>query len=607
MFRESLPLLIIACAHPPQSAPDSVPIPVIQGKGHLSPLVGRTVTTTGIVTAVAPRGFYFQDPRGDGDDATSDGIWVFTKTRPSVSPGDELLVQGTVGEFVPGGESTANLTTTEITEPPVIEVRSRRHRLPRAVIVGRGGRVPPGGIVISPDELPVNLRRPAEATFNRFNPETDGIDFYESLEGMLVTIRRPVAVSPSQTFSRTSSEIFALADGGADQPKDARTPWGGIYLRSGPDTRGNQNPERIQIQLDRGVFPAPVPAIAVGDRMSDVTGVVSYGYGNFKVRAIEPFSVTSAKQRPDTTAMVGSSGAITIATYNLLNLSAQPSDDLQRAALARQIVRNLRQPDVLAFQEIQDNSGETDDGTTDASKTLQALADAVGAAGGPRYRFFDVPPANGRPGGAPGANIRNAFFYNPARVRLVDSRSLTSGTLAAAGIAGSGAFRNSRDPLAATFEFAGRRLTLINNHLTSRFGSTPTFGAVQPFAQAGENGRGAQARALHDYVASLLAADPVARVIVLGDMNTFEFSKELSVTLPGRPAILYNLLDRSREEGRYTYNYEGNSQVLDHVFVTGSLLNGAELDVVHLNVDFPAHEGVIASDHDPVVAKLTPS
>ncbi len=600
-------LLLVSCANPPQTAPDTTPISIVQGKGHISELVDRTVTTEGVVTAVAPDGFYLQDPVGDGDDATSDAVWVAPRTPPTVAQGDHLRVRGTVGEFVPGGESTANLTTTEITEPLAIEVRSRGARVPNPIVLGRGGRRPPSELVIDPNELPINLRNQREAPGNRFNPDTDGIDFYESLEGMLVTIPNPVAVSPTQTLSSTSSELFTLADGGADQPREARTPRGGIYLRSGSDNLGDQNPERIQIQLGRGVFPGPVPAIAVGDRLSDVTGVVSYGYGNFEVRALKRFSVTLGSSAPDTTRLVGSTNRVTVATYNVYNLSAQSSDAVQREALARQIVHNLRRPDVLALQEIQDNSGEIDDGITDATGTLQALADAVIDAGGPRYAFFDFPPANGRPGGAPGANIRNAFLYNPRRLRLIQIRSLTGAILAAAGIPGAGAFRSSRDPLAATFEFAGRRFTLINNHLTSRFGSTPTFGAVQPFIQAGEAGRAAQARVLHDYVASTLQKDPGAGVVVLGDMNTFQSSDELSLTLPGRPAILFNLLDRSRESGRYTYNYEGNSQALDHIFVTGSLLKGAELDIVHLNVDFPAVNGAIASDHDPVVAILTPS
>jgi predicted extracellular nuclease len=158
--------------------------------------------------------------------------------------------------------------------------------------------------------------------------------------------------------------------------------------------------------------------------------------------------------------------------------------------------------------------------------------------------------------------------------------------------------------LEGVFEFRGWRISVVGNHLSSRFGSTPVFGAIQPFVQAGAAARAGQTRALHDYAAHLLAADPDARVTVLGDMNTFEFSHELAELLPGSPAVLHPLLPLIPPEERYSYNYEGNSQALDHVFVSRALLRGAELDVVHVNTDFPTLPGRTASDHEPLVARL---
>jgi predicted extracellular nuclease len=158
--------------------------------------------------------------------------------------------------------------------------------------------------------------------------------------------------------------------------------------------------------------------------------------------------------------------------------------------------------------------------------------------------------------------------------------------------------------LEGVFEFRGRRISVVGNHLSSRFGSTPVFGAIQPFVQAGEAARAAQVRALHDYVAHLLAADPDAQVAVLGDMNTFEFSDELAELLPGSLPALHSLMPMIPPAERYSYNHEGNSQALDHVFVSRALLRGAELDVVHLNTDFPAVPGRTASDHEPLVARL---
>jgi predicted extracellular nuclease len=87
-------------------------------------------------------------------------------------------------------------------------------------------------------------------------------------------------------------------------------------------------------------------------------------------------------------------------------------------------------------------------------------------------------------------------------------------------------------------------------------------------------------------------------------MNTFEFSDELAELLPGSPPSLHSLMPMVPPAERYTYNYEGNSQALDHVFVTRGLLRGAELDVVHLNTDFPALPGLTASDHDALLARF---
>jgi predicted extracellular nuclease len=551
---------------------------------------------------VAGAQIFLQDPAGDGDAATSDAIMVRTPTA-GLARGEEVRITGVVTESIPGGSGTANLTVTTI-EASAVEVLGRNRPRPPPAILGRNGRLSPTHHIISPDELPVNLRNRQEVARNRFNPERDAVDFFESLEGMLVTVRRPLAVSATQAFSAKQSEIVTLPDAGAGVSPQRRTRPGGVLLQPGRDSLSGQNPERVQIQLDALLFPGPVPLVQVGDSLSDVTGVMRYNFGSYEVAATAGFGVRSRGLMPETTTLVGTPDSVTVASYNVLNLSATPSDSAQRRLLASQIVKGLHSPDIIALQEIQDESGEADDGTTSAEGTLVAFRDAIVAAGGPRYEFFDVAPADGRAGGVPGGNIRNAFLYNSKRVRLLSSQSLTPAVLAAVGARDSLAFQEARDPLEGVFEFRGRSLRVVNNHLTSRFGSTPAFGAVQPFVQAGEPARAAQTRALHNYATHLLASDSGARLIILGDMNTFEFSNELAVLLPGSPPALHTLMPLLPQEERYSYNYEGNSQTLDHVFTSGALLQGAELDVVHLNTDFPALPGLTASDHDPVVARF---
>ncbi len=590
-----------------QTTPPFVRIYEIQGAGHISPFAGDVVTTTGIVTAIAFNGYYVQDRFGDGNDATSDGIFVFQFGNIPVV-GDEVELTDRVSEFIPGGAGTGNLSITQLSFPS-ITVLSVGNDLPDPVVIGRSGRVPPNVDVISDDELPVNLQDVA----GQFDPANDGIDFYESLEGMLVTVEDPVAVSATRTFNPFSSEMFTLANNGLDiAPSDARTARGGINLQPDPDNRGDQNPERVQIQFDGTLYPSSVPAITVGDRLSNVTGVVGYSFGNFEVNAIEEVTVTPSGLGLETTELNGSRDTYTVASYNVLNLDPLSGDDQQRATLASHIVNNLGSPDVVALQEIQDNNGTTNDGTTDATLTLQALVDAIESEGGPIYAFFDVAPVDGTSGGVPGGNIRNAFLYNPAWIDLVSFVSLTPTELTLAGVSNPDAFAGTRNPLVGVFEFDGDEFTVINNHLTSRFGSTPIFGGPQPFVQAGEDAREAQVQALNDYVDILLEEDDDRAIIVLGDLNTFEFTNDIAEILTGASGdddddddrVLTNLIDRLDDDNVYTFNFEGNSQVLDHFLVSEELEDSTVLDIVHVNVDFPRVSPDFGSDHEPLLALI---
>src|SRR6056297_2762724 len=118
----------------------------IQGRDHVSPLVGTEVAVSGIVTATRSNGFYLQDPIGDGDDATSEGIFVFTRTAPTVAIGDGVAVGGTVAEFIPGGAETGNLSTTQISACSVLVISSE-NPLPDPVILGENGRPVPNEVI----------------------------------------------------------------------------------------------------------------------------------------------------------------------------------------------------------------------------------------------------------------------------------------------------------------------------------------------------------------------------------------------------------------------------------------------------------------------------
>ena len=560
------------------ASPPVLKICEIQGASHTSPHKAEQVSTRGIVTAVARSGFYFQDPTGDGDERTSDGMFVYAKSAPKVAIGDEVQVTGTVIEYIPGSAATNNLSITEFSQPDRIQTLSTGNPTPAPVVLGAAGRQPPTR-VIDDDRFAV------------FDPADDGIDFYESLEGMLVEVPDAVAISPTNRFG----EIVVLADAGAGQPLNSR---GGLNLR--PDTL---HPQRIQ--LDDSLLPGPMPAAQVGDALGTVRGPVSYRFGNFEVLVLAEPVVESAGLVPETTALVGTATHLTVGSFNVYNLDPNDHDksadlaDGQFAALADQIVHRLRAPDVLALQEVQDNSGAANDGTTSADQTAQTLIAAIAAAGGPKYEYADVAPPDGADGGQPGGNIRVAYLYQPARVALMGSVERIEDD----------AFRRSRKPLKAAFDFKGTKLTMINCHFSSKSGSPPLFGRIQPPTNGGLAQRLAQAAFIHGFVAELLAADPNANIVVLGDLNENSFPLapvqpslgDVLQTLAGTPPILFNLGDAVDGDSAYSYNFQGISQQLDHLLVSAALLAlQPEFDYVHVNTEFPNQ----ASDHDPILARL---
>ena len=161
------------------------------------------------------------------------------------------------------------------------------------------------------------------------------------------------------------------------------------------------------------------------------------------------------------------------------------------------------------------------------------------------------------------------------------------------------AFDDSRKPLAAEFAFRGQSLFVINNHFASKGGSSPLFGAVQPPIDGGSGQRRMQAQVVGDFVERILRRHRQANVVVLGDLNDFEFSRPLSIL---ERAGLKNLTNDLRANARWSFIFDGNSQALDHILVSRPLASGASYDIVHVNAAFDEDDQ--ASDHDPALAKL---
>jgi predicted extracellular nuclease len=573
----------------------SVAIHDIQGAAHISPYAGRAVITEGIVTARAANGFYLQDPSPDANEATSEAIFVFTGGAPTVAVGDAVRVMALVTEFRPGGASSTNLTTTELTSP-AISVLSTGNPLPSPLVVGAGGRVPPGMVI--EDDAGGNVE-----TGGVFDPATDGIDFYESLEAMHVQVINPVASGPTNPFG----EISVLPDNGAGA--SVRTPRGGIVVRA-----NDFNPERVIVD---DVL-ADTPDVDTGDHFTAaITGVMDYSFGNFKLLTTSPVvAVPGGLARETTRAPLDQE--VAIATFNVENLD--PGDPPSKfAELADIVVDHLRAPDILSIEEVQDNNGEVNDAVTDASVTWGKLIAAIQAAGGPVYQYRQIDPVDDADGGVPGGNIRVGFLFRTDRgVEFIDRPgggptvpttvvdhpsgprlSASPGRVAPLDPAWSTP-EGVRKPLAGEFRIRGRKVFLIANHWKSKGGDQPLFGRFQPPALVTEAQRRAEAAVVKAFVDEILDIDPAANVVVLGDLNDFEFSAPLT-TLEGG-GDLHTLIESLPPGERYSYVFDGNAQTLDQIVVSENLYSNVsfEYDSVHVNAEFAAQ----ASDHDPQLARL---
>ena len=584
----------------------------IQGRAHLSPLLGTSVEAVpGVVTAVGAAGFYLQDPSPDADDATSEGIFVFTSTAPTVAVGDAVLVTGAVDEFRPScasgcaatSSAYAHLTTTEIRLPTGVVVISSNNPLPPPIVLGPGSgeRHAPSSVI--DDDTTGNV----ETDSKSFDPASDGIDFYESLEGMRIAVNDAVAVGPASAFSSGSREIPIVPGGGASA--GLRTSRGGILVAA-----TDFNPERIILS---NALVAASPDVNVGDKFpGTVVGVIDYAFAkyNFFNTGALPAIVPGSLVRETLALPERAAADIDMASFNVENLD--PTDPPEKfARLASIVVQNLKSPDLVAVEEIQDNNGPTNDGTVDASTTFTMLAQAITVAGGPSYQFRNIDPENGKDGGEPGGNIRIGFLFRTDRgLSFVDRPGAVFDTPNAVMTMGgkpalayspgridpiSAAFSSSRKPLAAEFTYRGRTLFVIANHFNSKGGDQPLFGRFQPPALSSEMQRREQAQIVGAFVTQILAVDPGAAIAVLGDLNDFEFSPPI-MALKG--AGLTALIETLPANERYSYVYEGNSQTLDHLLVSSGLLSAKTgFDVVHVNAEFFDQ----ASDHDPSVARFS--
>ena len=574
---------------PQATAPKEVKnIGEVQGESHESPLVGKEVVINNVVvTKTDKTGFYVQDKVSDNNPKTSDAVYVASKDK--VESGDLLKVQGTVKEgymeeySVKPGQTfkkpAGSLTVTQIINATITKLG--KADLPKALNIS--------------EKMPKDI---VDNTPTKYNPESEALDYWESLEGMRVEVTKPKVTGPQY-----KGDIYVLP---GDYKGQKLNNIGGVNLRPGV-----QNTEVLPITVGNKFV-----AKAKDYFNENITGVVTYKNKTYK---IDPSSVPAIQDgglKREVSKIYPSEDKLTIASYNIENFSANnkghdetPEEKVDK--IANSFIKEVHSPDIITLIEVQDNNGGVNDGTVDGVKSGEKLAQRIKSLGGPDYKYTEIAPVDGKDGGKPGANIRVAYLYNPKRVTLIGKEK--GGSEEAARFVNghleknparidptSVHFEKVRKSLAAEFEFKGERIVVIANHLKSKLGDDAIYGSNQPSVENTKAKRIEEAKILNAFIKEGLRQNPNLKFVLTGDFNDFEFSDSVK-TIVGNELV--NLMAEHEQGDRYSYFYRGSNQSLDNILISKNIKDKVVFSPVHINASFMEEHGR-ASDHDPVVVQI---
>ncbi|HKQ99899.1 MAG TPA: ExeM/NucH family extracellular endonuclease [Pyrinomonadaceae bacterium] len=553
-------------------------ISAVQGSGNASPMTGSTRTVRGTVVgdfqgAASFNGFYLQEPVGDGDLTTSDGIFIFAPSSADVAVGDDVVVKGTVTEF----NGLTEINSSNVTRCGV-------------------------GSAIAPTV--VDLPETVEGELERY-------------EGMLVTIPETLTVSEVFNLGRFG-EVMLSSDGRMFQPTNSNPP-----NSPGAIAEANANLRR-KILLDDGQSPQnpnPIPylgpdnTLRAGDTVDNLTGILDFRFSEYRMQPTVAPSFSYVNARTPAPSPVG--GNVKVAGLNVLNYFNGNGSGLDGAAGGFPTARganNLTEfnrqrakiiaaitaidADVFGLSEVENDGGG-------ATSAIQDLVNGLNAATAPGTYAF-------RLGLTPGTDlIMNAIIYKPSRVTPIGAAVNDV----------DGAWAQARNPLAQTFSYNanGEKFTFIINHFTSKgcSGSDTGLDADQGDGQGCDNfTRTQQAQRLLTFISDRQAAAGDPDVLVMGDLNAYGKEDPINILTAGG---LENQIERFIENP-YSYIFDAQSGYLDHALTTPSLSNQVSgVTEWHINADEPlvldyntefktqdlyAPTPYRASDHDPVVVGL---
>jgi predicted extracellular nuclease len=546
-------------------------ISAIQGDGATTPLVGQEVTSSGIVTARKSNGFFMQTPDGSGDSnpATSEGIFVFTGSTPTVAPGDSVSVVGTAGEFF----NLTQLSSSGID----VTVLSSGNAVPAAIT------------------LTTTILNPAGP-----------INQLERFECMRMQAASLVSVAPTNEFG----EIFTVLPGVA---RPLREPGIEVSLPLPPGSpccvpRFDQNPERIMIDTD-GLVGSTRVNVTSSVTLSNVIGPLDFTFDDYKITP--EVAPTAGPNMSATPVPVASSNEFTVGSFNLENFfltNGNFADRLNKASLA---IRNvMRSPDIIGVEEVGD------------LPTLTALADKLNADSGspsPAYQAFLLETDNDAE-----QDIDVGFLVKTSRVTVVSVTQVGADATYINPLNGQAELLNDRAPLILRAKVRSPQgllfpVTVVVNHLRS---------LIDVDQDPGDGPRVREKRRKQaEFLANLLESIEDENLVVVGDFNAFQFNDgyvDVMGTIRGNPTPsdqvvlaspdlvnpnLIELVDLLPQQQRYSFVFEGNAQVLDHVLLNlRMLLFLNRFAYARNNSDFPDSFGndptrsERVSDHDMPVA-----
>lgn len=623
-------------------APDT-PIGQIQGSGLTAALFGSQ-TVQGVVvgdfefpgsgaTGDYLRGFFMQNVAGadDGNDETSDAIFVFNGSNDSVSLGQLVQVTGTVSEF---GFFSAGGSLTELT-PSNLE------------ICGTSGTI---------SAVSVALPQPSPTALERY-------------EGMLVSFQQPLYVTEHFQLGRFGQVTLSGA-ARLPQPTNIALPGAPALAQQAANDSNQilldddtqvQNPDPIKFGRNGSPLSAS-NTLRGGDWVLGLTGVLTETDATtasnvtaatdpvrYRVRPVGSLNgavpnFQSANARPGVPPEVA--GSLKVAGFNLLNYfntfgttsctyglggavaecrGADNASEFARQAQKTVAAALGTGADVLVVSELENDGYGATSAIADLTNKLNAAAPGV-------WAFIDVDARTGQTNALGVDAIKVAMLYKPARVTPIGQTAVANtGAFGLYTVSGGSPIQRSRPALAQAFrETTGARgqVVIVGNHLKSKgSGCEDNLSPVGPDPDVGDGQgncnltRKAAATQLANWLAGNPTATGEARVLILGDMNAYAKEDPIAAL---QSAGYTDLIASKLGPAGYSYVFGGQWGYLDHALGSPSLLdqvvdvaewhiNADEPNVLDYNTDFKstgqisslyAADVYRASDHDPVIVGL---